>query len=51
MFNTESFARVLLDPEKKTSHWSDFSTGGHFPAMEVPQLLVDDLRKFFASLS
>jgi pimeloyl-ACP methyl ester carboxylesterase len=51
MFNTHSFARVLLDPEKKTSHWSEFSSGGHFPAMEVPQLLVDDLRKFFASVS
>jgi pimeloyl-ACP methyl ester carboxylesterase len=49
MFNTDSFARTLLDPEKKTSHWSEFSEGGHFPAMEVPQLLVQDLRKFFAN--
>jgi epoxide hydrolase len=28
-------------------HWSEFDRGGHFPAMEVPDLLVDDLRKFF----
>ena len=49
MFNTDSFARALLDPEKKTNHWSEFSAGGHFPAMEVPDLLVEDMRKFFAS--
>jgi pimeloyl-ACP methyl ester carboxylesterase len=32
-------------------HWSDFDTGGHFAAMETPALLVDDVRKFFASVS
>jgi epoxide hydrolase len=31
-------------------HWSDFDTGGHFAAMETPQLLVDDIRNFFARL-
>lgn len=50
MFNAESFARPLLDPEKKTAHWSEFSAGGHFPAMEEPGLLVADIRKFFGSL-
>ena len=29
-------------------HWTEFPEGGHFPAMEVPELLIDDLRKFFA---
>ena len=29
-------------------HWSDFDSGGHFAAMETPQLLVDDIRTFFA---
>ncbi len=28
-------------------HWSDFDEGGHFAAMEVPDLLVDDVRTFF----
>jgi pimeloyl-ACP methyl ester carboxylesterase len=28
-------------------HWSDFDRGGHFAAMEVPDLLIDDLREFF----
>ena len=29
-------------------YWSDFDSGGHFAAMETPQLLVDDIRTFFA---
>jgi epoxide hydrolase len=28
-------------------HWSVFDRGGHFAAMEVPDLLVGDLREFF----
>ena len=28
--------------------WTEFPEGGHFPAMEVPELLLDDLRRFFA---
>ncbi|WP_410658736.1 epoxide hydrolase family protein [Amycolatopsis sp. lyj-112] len=28
-------------------HWSEYDTGGHFPAMEVPDLLAEDLRAFF----
>lgn len=31
-------------------HWSEFDRGGHFAAMEVPELLVDDLREFFRAL-
>ncbi len=28
-------------------HWSEFERGGHFAAMEVPDLLAGDIRKFF----
>ena len=28
-------------------HWTDMARGGHFSALEVPDLLVDDLRSFF----
>jgi pimeloyl-ACP methyl ester carboxylesterase len=31
-------------------HWSDFERGGHFAAMEVPDLLVDDIRTFFRTI-
>lgn len=27
-------------------HWSEFDRGGHFPAVEQPGLLVEDLRRF-----
>jgi hypothetical protein len=47
VFGADPLARRLLDPEHKIAHWSEFERGGHFPAMEVPDLLVGDLRKFF----
>ena len=31
-------------------HWSDFDRGGHFAAMEAPDLLVKDVRDFFRRL-
>ena len=36
-------------PENVT-HWTEYDTGGHFPAIEEPDLLVDDLREFFRPL-
>jgi epoxide hydrolase len=30
----------------QVDHWSEFDRGGHFPAMEVPDLLVGDIRAF-----
>ena len=32
----------------RIEHWSEFDRGGHYAAMEVPELLVGDLRTFFA---
>ncbi|WP_410870100.1 epoxide hydrolase family protein [Nocardia sp. A7] len=31
-------------------HWSEFDRGGHFAALEVPDLLVADIRTFFRGL-
>ena len=28
-------------------HWSELDRGGHFAAMEAPELLVGDVRAFF----
>ena len=39
--------RRLADHTHNIVHWSEFDRGGHFPAMEVPELLVDDVRAFF----
>ncbi len=31
-------------------HWSEFNTGGHYASLEVPDLVVGDLRTFFRGL-
>ena len=46
---TDDLVRRLIDPEEKIAHWSEFDRGGHFAAMETPDLLVDDVRAFFRS--
>jgi hypothetical protein len=50
VFGADPIVRRLLDPEHKIEHWSGFERGGHFPAMEVPDLLVSDVRMFFRDL-
>jgi pimeloyl-ACP methyl ester carboxylesterase len=50
VFGEGSLMRRALDPEHKVEHWSEFDRGGHFPAMEVPELLVGDIRSFFRRL-
>jgi epoxide hydrolase len=50
VFGEGSLMRRALDPEHKVQHWSEFDRGGHFPAMEVPDLLVGDIRAFFRRL-
>jgi epoxide hydrolase len=42
-----SFAERLLPTLK---HWSEFDRGGHFAAMEQPELFVGDVRTFVHSL-
>lgn len=32
------------------THWTDMPRGGHFAAFEQPELFVDDMRAFFASV-
>jgi hypothetical protein len=39
-----------MDPDHKLAHWTEYDRGGHFAAMEVPDLLVGDLRTFFREL-
>ena len=31
-------------------HWSEFDRGGHFAALEAPDLLIEDIRLFFRGL-
>jgi epoxide hydrolase len=39
--------RRLADRYDKVIHWTEFDRGGHFAAMEEPDLFVDDVRRFF----
>ncbi|MFE9785174.1 epoxide hydrolase family protein [Nocardia salmonicida] len=51
VFDTHPLMRRALDPWKANDHWSEFSEGGHFPAMEATELLADDIRTFFRGIS
>jgi pimeloyl-ACP methyl ester carboxylesterase len=42
--------RRLAEQTENIVYWSELPRGGHFPAMEVPDLLVDDIRAFFGGL-
>jgi pimeloyl-ACP methyl ester carboxylesterase len=42
--------RSFAERESNIVRWSEFDRGGHFAALEVPDLLVDDIRAFFHSL-
>jgi len=42
--------RSLAEKTNNIVHWSEFGRGGHFAAMEQPDLLVGDVRKFFGRL-
>jgi epoxide hydrolase len=39
--------RPLAERLYDIRHWSEFDRGGHFAAMEVPELLAGDVRDFF----
>jgi epoxide hydrolase len=42
--------RSLAERSYDVRHWSEFDRGGHFSALEVPELLAPDIRAFFAAL-
>lgn len=42
--------RKLAERSYTITQWTEFEHGGHFAAMEVPQLLTHDIRKFFRPL-
>ena len=42
--------RRWAERENNIVHWTELPRGGHFAAMEVPDLMVADLRKFFRAI-
>ncbi|MEV5965908.1 epoxide hydrolase family protein [Kribbella sp. NPDC051952] len=47
VFPTDPAIRRVLERRHRIVHWSEFTRGGHFAALEAPDLLVDDIRTFF----
>ncbi|NUT50418.1 MAG: epoxide hydrolase [Saccharothrix sp.] len=39
--------RALVERTHRVEHWSEFPRGGHFAAIEAPDLLAHDIREFF----
>jgi pimeloyl-ACP methyl ester carboxylesterase len=42
--------RRYAEQSNRITRWTDFDRGGHFAALEVPDLLVADVREFFRPL-
>jgi epoxide hydrolase len=42
--------RAWCEENYNITHWTKMPRGGHFAAFEQPDLFVDDVRKFFATL-
>ena len=47
VFPGDTTIRPLAERDHNVVHWAEFSRGGHFAAMEAPDLLVSDVREFF----
>ncbi|MEV6067481.1 epoxide hydrolase [Nocardia sp. NPDC052001] len=50
VFPGNKTVRGVAENKNKVVHWSEFDRGGHFVAMETPDLLTADLRDFFRKL-
>ncbi|MFD8492968.1 epoxide hydrolase family protein [Amycolatopsis sp. NPDC059657] len=47
VFPNDPSLRRLAERDNKIARWTEAGAGGHFAAMEVPDLLVDDIVAFF----
>lgn len=50
VFPGDSTIRAIAQRQNNLVRWTEFDRGGHFAALEAPDLLVTDLREFFSSL-
>ncbi|MEV6107200.1 epoxide hydrolase [Streptomyces sp. NPDC051940] len=50
VFAADFGIRSVVDPQGRVARWTEFDRGGHFAAMEAPDLLVGDVREFFRPL-
>ena len=47
VFAGDNSIRSVIDPVGAMETWTEYDAGGHFPAMEVPELVAGELRTFF----
>jgi epoxide hydrolase len=47
VFAEDISIRRYAEQSNNIVHWSDFDRGGHFAALEAPDLLISDMRDFF----
>jgi pimeloyl-ACP methyl ester carboxylesterase len=47
VFPNDTTLRPLAERDHHVVHWAEYSRGGHFAAMEAPDLLTGDIREFF----
>lgn len=47
VFPGDSTVRTFAEREHNVARWSEFDRGGHFAALQAPDLLVGDIRAFF----
>ncbi len=50
LFAEDISIRRYAEQSNDIVHWSEFDRGGHFAAMEAPDLLIADVREFFRTL-
>jgi epoxide hydrolase len=51
VFTTDISIRGFADKVGNIVRWSEFDRGGHFAALEAPDLLTADVREFFRALT
>ncbi|MDQ0602970.1 pimeloyl-ACP methyl ester carboxylesterase [Streptomyces canus] len=49
-FGEDVAIRRWAEQANTLARWTEFDRGGHFAALEVPELLAGDVREFFGSL-
>ncbi|MEC3917620.1 epoxide hydrolase family protein [Nocardia sp. CDC160] len=50
VFPGNNTIRGIAEKQNTVTHWSEFDRGGHFAPMEVPDLMIADVRDFFQKL-
>ena len=49
-FGEDVAIRRFAEQSNVVTHWTEHDEGGHFAALETPDLLVDDIRTFFRAV-